>query len=196
MISVRRLAPMRSERLCTSSGSTVRISSRKGSEVTSLLYLEASGAWRETISDHTGLSTNRHKPSLTFRPASARSPSKKPSAGRGLLLLKRAGKERKHSSELGCKTLKRPLLWCVCGKAATAMSPLLPSHPISPSTSIPALEGHSQPAGRRSSAGSLPSACCLCSNSVGGKMSSGLASQSPCRTADAGSVPHAWRWVI
>lgn len=46
MISVRRLAPMRSERLCTSSGSTVRISSRKGSEVTSLLYLEASGAWR------------------------------------------------------------------------------------------------------------------------------------------------------
>lgn len=51
MISVRRLAPMRRERLWTSSGSTVRISSRKGSDVTSLLYLtgEVRGVKAEKI---------------------------------------------------------------------------------------------------------------------------------------------------
>ena len=39
MISVLRLAPMRKERLWTSSGSTVRISIRNVMELTSLLYL-------------------------------------------------------------------------------------------------------------------------------------------------------------
>lgn len=39
MISVRRLAPMRRDRLWTSSGRTVRISMRNGMEVMSLLYL-------------------------------------------------------------------------------------------------------------------------------------------------------------
>lgn len=81
------------------------------------------------FSDGMDLPSNKHKPSLTFRPASARSPSKKPSAGRGLLLLKRAGKERKHSLEWRCKTLKRPSLW---GQQRPLCSPAIPSHQAPP----------------------------------------------------------------
>lgn len=47
MISVLRLAPMRRERLWTSSGSTVRISIRNVMELTSLLYLRERGRERE-----------------------------------------------------------------------------------------------------------------------------------------------------